>query len=181
MSDDTKKWQTPPPPATLDISLYRKARRIWEIDTTMWTYLLAHVPEGPGSYKDRKAMMLASISPELRRYFLIRQFDWERGSGGIEDCMMKAEDDMLIEDTIAAYDSIGARQHAQIIRELAPIARARRQAIEAADFSGHDFDYDSNNPFDRYDDLWDKAGERFDFVGAIFKDIKKHPEKYTHP
>ena len=147
----------------------------------MWTYLLAQVPEGPESYRDRTAKMLASISPELRRYFLIRQFDWERGSGGIEDCRMKANDDGFIEDTIAAYEAIGAKQHAQIIRELVPITRARWQAIKVADAAGRAFDFDTDNPFDRYDDLWDKAGDKFDFVGAIFQDIKNHPEKYTHP
>ncbi len=93
---------------------------------------------------------------------------------------MRDNDDLFVEDTIAAYEFLGAKGHAQIIRELIPMAEERWRAIRAAEAAGVEFDYD-NNPFKALEPRWDKACKQFDFYKVIFRDMKQHPEKYTHP
>ena len=180
MTDEKHLWPPPPPPAKLEQSLFHDARKLEDIDTDVWGYLCELVPKTGDTHRAAVAKMLASVSAELRRYYLTRLFDWERGSGGLESCMMREEDDLFLSDTIAAYEFLGAKEHAQIIRELIPIAQARWKAIEAADAEGREFEY-SNDPFQAFEPRWDKASERYDFYRVIFRDMKNRPERYTHP
>lgn len=179
MPDEKHNW-LPTPPAKLEESFYRDAQKLDDVDTAVWSYLCTLVPDVGGSHRDNVAKMLSSISPELQRYYLTRLFDWERGSGGLETCMMREEDDLFLSDTIAAYEFLGASEQAQIIRGLIPIAQARWKAIKAADAAGREFDYE-NCPFEVFEPRWEEACERFDFYQVIFRDMKKQPVRYTHP
>jgi hypothetical protein len=167
----------PEPPRELSEEFYRAASHIADIDTGMWLYLLDLIPEDGASYPERIKLMLAGVSPCLRRYFLVRQFDWERGSGGLESCLMRDDNGMLLEDTIAAFESLGCRKHAEIIRGLMPLAADRMRRIREAEVRGVEFDFD-----DGFWKPWEARYQRAGggFVTKIWKEIKAHPERYVH-
>lgn len=178
---NTQSSWMPEPPKSLSADFYRSHARFEDVDTGMWTFLCDLIPDGPQPYGDRTAKMLKSISPELRRYYLTRGFDWERGSGGLESCLMRGpeNDYLFLNDTIKAYESLGAHKHAAIIRELIPISQKRWKQIHEADASGQEFNYD-DGLWDPYEERWDEASKEFDFYEIIWKDIRAHPERYTH-
>lgn len=177
MSD--QRFSIPEPPRALTEKLYHVASRIEDVDTPMWTYLCGLITDDNRPFHVRNAEMIRSISPELKRYYLTRGFDWERGSGGLEACLMREEDDMLLEETIKAYEFLGAVKHAAIIRELIPKAKERWKNIRLAESRGEEFDYD-NGLWDPYEKRWDAVSEAFNFYDVIWKDIQSRPERYTH-
>lgn len=145
----------------------------------MWTYLCALIPDDDRPYRDRKLEMLSLVSPELGRYYLARGFDWERGSGGLEACLMAENDEMLLAETIKAYEWLKATRQAAIIRELLPKAQDRWIKIKQADAQGKEFDYD-DGLWEPYEKRWDAALSKFDFYKVIWKDIRQNPNRYTH-
>ena len=173
-------WMSEAPKALTE-ELYQSAASLDDLDTLMWLFLLDLIPGDERPYSVRTAEMLNSVSPELGRYFLTRGFDWERGSGGLEGCLMQDPSDnaLLLEKTITAYEQLGACKHAAVIRELIPKAAERWKQIEKADTSGEEFNYDDGfwNP---YEEQWDAACKEFDFYEVIWKDIQAHPERYAH-
>lgn len=172
----------PDPPNELTVAGYRLASGIEDVDSAMWGYLCDLIAEDQRPFRARVAEMLRSISPELQRYYLVRGFDWERGSGGLESCLMnKPEDDHhFLAETIEAYEALGASKHAAIIRELMPKAAERWRRIEDADARGEEFNYDDNF-WDPYEIRWDAASEEFNYPEVIWNDIQAHPERYSHP
>lgn len=177
----TPPWM-PESPESLTEDYYQSHTSLEDVDSGMWTYLCNLIPADERPYKVRVAEMLASASPELRRYYLARGFDWERGSGGLESCLMNdpENDHHFVEDTIKAYEELGAFKHAAIIRELVPLARNRQQQITEAEAQGREFNFDDDF-WEPYEARWDAASEEFDFYEVIWKDIETHPGRYTHP
>jgi hypothetical protein len=169
-----------PSPMRLTTDFFVNAKTFEDLDDQLWKYLLDQIGHDQRPYRDRVKSMIDDLSPELKRYFLTRQFDWERGSGGLESCMMNDEDDMFIDDTIRAFDELGAKKQADIIRKLVPIARKRFKDIEKAEKAGKEFNFDPC-PFEPFEEQWDKANEQYDFYEMIFRDMKKYPENYCHP
>ena len=174
-------FSLPNPPKTLTTSFYQASASFEDVDSAMWLYLCGLVPEDERPYRDRVAEMLNSVSTELRRYYLARGFDWERGSGGLEGCLMReqGDDDLFLHDTIRSFESLGASKHAAIIRELMPKATERWKRINEADAKGEEFDYDDGF-WEPYEERWDSASEEFDFYSQIWVDIQAHPERYVH-
>ncbi|MBI3416995.1 MAG: hypothetical protein HY043_17020 [Verrucomicrobia bacterium] len=168
------------PPAKLDQSLFLTAKKLKDIDGQVWTYLVNLIPEGGADFIDNCLEMLRQISPELKRYYLTRGFDWERGSDGLKGCVMQDEDDRRLQLTTIAYEELGAKEHAQIVRELIPFAKQRQKAIQEAYQSGREFDYD-DKAFDPFERRWEAASKKLDFYRVIFKDMKRNPDRYTHP
>jgi hypothetical protein len=152
-----------------------------DVDDGMWTYLCDLIPKDQRPYRVNKAKMLESVSLELKRYYLTRSFDWENGSGGLESCLMHEPDDdvLFLEETIEAYEALGAIKHAGIIRELIPKAQDRLRRIGEANARGEEFNYD-DGLWDHYEKRWDAVSKEFNFYDAIWKDIQAHPERYTH-
>jgi len=163
----------------LSLGFYKSRPDPEELDDAIWLYLCGLVPEDERPYDIRVKAMLHEVSPELKRYYLTRGFDWERGSGGLESCMMREEDELFLEETISAYESLGATEHAAIIRELIPLAKQRLMDIETADSKGEEFDFDDGF-WDSYEERWDKASNDHDFYAPIWQEIKDHPERYIH-
>lgn len=171
----------PEPPTDLTIEFYRSHSNPQTADDKMWLYLCELIPEDQRPYRERVQSMLAEITPQLRRYFLTRGFDWERGSGGLETCMMLEtdEDHLFVADTADEYEALGAVEHANIIREIIPLAKVRLAKISEADASGKEFDFDDGF-WDAYEERWDMACEHFNFYDVIWHDIRENPELYIH-
>ncbi len=171
-------------PPSLTEEFYRAANDFEDVDTQMWLYLLELIPDDGQSYCERKRAMLNSVSRELKRYFLTRQFDWERGSGGLEACLMMqyevGEDELFIEETIAGFEELGALEYATIIKELIPIARKLNEQIEAAGSRGEEFDFDDSR-WEPYENRWNSASNGFNFYSVVWDGIQKDPSKYVHP
>src|SRR5436309_2952214 len=79
------------PRRNLDREFYAKARTFEDLDDPMWLYLLSLVSKRSDSHSDCKTLMLQTLSPELKTYFLVRQFSSERGSGGMEGVFLDDE------------------------------------------------------------------------------------------
>jgi hypothetical protein len=177
-----RAWSSmPKAPQALTEDFYRSGSCMEDVDDSMWIYLCNLIPKDQRPSRVRIAEMLDSVSPQLKGYYLTRGFDWERGSGGLESCLMhEPEDDVLfLEETIEAYKQLGALKHAAIIRDLIPKARERLQMINEADAKGEDFNYDDGF-WGPYEARWVAASEEFNFYDVIWKDMRAHPEKYTH-
>jgi hypothetical protein len=174
-------WETDGPPQALTIDFYRCHARIEDVDDGMWTYLFALIPKDPRSYRVRAADMLAGVSPQLKRYFLVRGFDWVSRSEGLEGCFLRDPDhDRLFwEDTIKAFEALGAFKRVSTLRELIPKARDRWVRIKAAVVEGKEFDY-GDGFWAPYEAMWDAAEDDLDFYEVIWHDIRTHPERYTH-
>ena len=173
-------WQSETPQA-LTKALYRSSTSIEDVDSKMWLYLCDLVPEDNRPYHIRVVEMLNSVSSKLRRYYLTRGFDWERGSGGLEACLMidPKDDHLFLNDTIYAYESLGAFKHAAIIRELIPKSQDRRNLINEADKKGEEFNFD-DGMWDSYETRWDTASEEFNFYDVLWSDILTNTEEYIH-
>lgn len=168
------------PPSALTEEFYRSHTRIEDVDTGMWTYLCNLIPEDERPYRARRAAMMKSVSSELRRYYLVRGFDWERGSGGLESCFMgEPGDELFLDDTSKAFESLGAFTHAAIVRELIPRARDRGRQINEAGANGVEFNFDDGFWYP-YELRWEAASREFNFYDIIWMDIRSHPEQYTH-
>ena len=178
---NTRPNWIPEPPEALTVDFYRSHEHLEDADTGMWTYLCELIANDQRPFPERVKEMLRTISPSLKQYYLTRGFDWERRSGGLEACLMHEPDDdsLLLEDTMSAYEALGASKHAAIIRELIPKARERWAQIHEADAQGREFNYD-DGLWDPYEERWDAASEEFNFYDVIWKDIQAHPERYTH-
>jgi len=89
----------------------------------------------------------------------------------------EGDDYMLLDDTIAAFESLGAHKHAEIIRQLRPLAADRMRRIHESEARGIEFNF--------YDGFWKPWEARYEraggaFVTAIWKEIKAHPERFVH-
>jgi hypothetical protein len=169
----------PEPPKALTVEMYRNATEIADVDSQMWDYLCALIPETGADYTSRTRNMLSTLTPELRRYYLVRQFDWLRGGDGLEFCFMEAHA-IFLDETLAAFESLGAKPQADIIRQLLPLAKERAKRIAEADAKGAEFNFDDGF-WEPWEQKYDAAADSFDFVGAIWNDIVAHPERYAHP
>ena len=98
----------------------------------MWLYLLDLVPKGRTAYGRRVRRLIEKISPALRRYFLVRWFDGEWGSEGMEGLCTSHDWLEVLSEMVAAFAELGAVQHAATIESLPPLVeRARRARTEA--------------------------------------------------
>jgi hypothetical protein len=169
------------PPQALTIDFYRCHTRIEDVDNGMWTYLCALISAEPRAYRLRAGDMLARVSPQLKQYFLVRGFDWVRRSEGLEGCFMRdpVHDRLFLEETIKAFEALGATKRASILRELIPKARDRWVRIKAAVVEGKEFDC-GDGFWAPYEAMWDAAEDDRDFHEVIWQDIRAHPERYTH-
>lgn len=129
------------------------------------------------TYREQVARMLDTVTPELRRLYLVRTFEGMWGNGGLESCLMNDDDDLFIDETIEAFESLGGVELAQLLRELRPHAAARAGAIDAADERGEEFDFDDGfwEPWDR---RWDVAMMKSPHYDVLAEDLKHHPEWY---
>ena len=167
-------------PNELTASLFQNAATFKDIDTSVWLYLCDLIPNTGGSIRERKLAMLKRVSQELGRYYLSRGFDWERDSEGLEGCVMLEDDEMLLDNTVKAYEALGAVEHAQIVSELIVLSDRRRKDISEAEYAGAEFNYE-DGAFDAFEKRWDAASSKFDFYQKIFADMKRNPERYVHP
>jgi len=93
---------------------------------------------------------------------------------------MKEPDDLyLLDQTIQAYDELGAHEHANLIRSLKPLVLERLKKIEEADEEGTEFDFDDGF-WEAWEERWETATESYDFYAVIFGKMKKAPEEFLH-
>jgi hypothetical protein len=161
--------------AGLDASFYTSARSFSDVDDDMWPYLLGLVSKGPETHGKRVRRFLEELTPKLRRYFLIRWFDSEWGSEGIEGVCTDEDWFELQSEIVEAFESIGAAKHSELIRGLIPVADAARDARTEKE----------QNPFVRkfktFDRQWDKLSNIENLGDMLFADIKADFTPYLHP
>ncbi len=80
MAAEQPVW-VPTPPGKLTIEFFRTAEAFEDIDDELWIYLCELVADGEVSHELQVKKKLRTLSPELRRYYLARGFDWEQGYG----------------------------------------------------------------------------------------------------
>jgi len=178
---NSSNWNPEPPPR-LEMKLYRSARQMSDIDDRMWLYLLSLIKESSENFLIGEQNLVESLSPELRRYYLVRRFDSEWGSGGMAHYFMNENWRHLLPETISAYESIGASEHALVIRRIVPVAESEQARFMRAEKDGKvDEFFDMPSPLEDFDGNWQQAGEKFNFLNALFQDIKRNPEPYLHP
>src|SRR5207244_6080321 len=85
-------------------------------------YLLALIPTGPDAYERHTKRMLQTLSPELQTYFLVRSFDGEWGSEGMEGTFLAGDWEEWLPDTVAAFRALGANKRADLIERTARLA-----------------------------------------------------------
>lgn len=169
----------PKVPEALTVEFFSSAKSLEEIDGQLWVYLCNLIPDG-APYEENEQRMLSSISPSLRNYYLTRGFDCYRCSDGLEGCLMKEPDELyLLNETIQAYEELGALEHADIIRSLKPLAVERLNKIDEADEEGTEFDFDDGF-WEPWEERWDAATESYDFYAVIFSRMKNAPENFLH-
>jgi hypothetical protein len=160
---------------SLDAPFYSSARSYKDIDDDMWLYLLALVPKEPNSYARQIQRLLRALSPELRRYFLIRWFDSEWGSEGMEGVCTNDEWPELHLEFVPAFAAAGAPKHAELIGRLIPLANAARCA-------GTEIEQDAFlSKLKAFDRAWDKLSKTEDLGEILFAAIKADCEPYLHP
>jgi hypothetical protein len=118
--------------------------------------------------------MIEKLSPALRRYFLVRWFDGEWGSEGMEGLCTSPDWLEVLPEMVAAFAELGAVQHAAMIESLPPLVERARQARTEAE-------QDALFPqFKRLDRKW-KAFERTENLEErIFESIKAEYTPYLH-
>jgi hypothetical protein len=163
------------PRPSLDRQFYIESRCFADVDYAMWRYLLALIPPGSDTYERRTKRMLAALSPELRTYFLVRSFDGEWGSEGMEGTFLAGDWEEWLPDTVAAFRALGANKRAELIERVA------RLASHAAAASS-DEERDSFHPqFKQFDEEWSRLSGSEDFFDVIYRNIKSDVRPYLHP
>ena len=85
----------PKAPDALTINFIDYSNSIDDIDDELWIYLCNLIPDGL-PYEENEQKMLSNINPSLRTYYLTRGFDWNRGSDGLEGCLMKEPEELSL-------------------------------------------------------------------------------------
>ena len=88
-------------------------------------------------------------------------------------------DRLFLEETIKAFEALGAFKRASALRELIPKARDRWARIKAAVVEGKDYNY-GDGFWAPHEAWWRNAAEDINVYEVIWQDIRAHPERYTH-
>jgi hypothetical protein len=163
------------PRPSLNREFYVESRRCAELYDEMWTNLLELIPSGAETYERRTQRMLRTLSPELRAYFLIRSFDGEWGSEGMEGTVLADDWEEWLPDTVEAFRALGDNRRADLIERVARLA-----ALAAA--ASSDEERDSFHPqFKQFDEEWSELSVSEDLFDAIYRNIKSDVRPYLHP
>jgi hypothetical protein len=163
------------PRQCLDAQFYRAARSFADIDDEMWRYLLGLMPKGRGAYGRRVRRLLEKLNPALRRYFLIRWFDGEWGSEGMEGLCTSPDWLEVRSELVRAFAELGAIKHADMIETLPrEVERAQRARTEA--------EQESLLPlFKRLDRKWQNLARTENLEEMLFNSVKADCTPYLHP
>jgi hypothetical protein len=163
------------PRRCLNVEFYHSARSFADIDDEMWLYLLELVPNGRASYGRRVRRLLAKLSPALGRYFLIRWFDSEWGSEGMEGLCTTPDWLEVRPEMVAAFAELDAVKHAAMIETLP-------QVVERAQRARTETEQDLFLPlFKRLNRQWANLAKIENIGDMLFNSIKADCTPYLHP
>jgi hypothetical protein len=163
------------PRGCLNAQFYRSARSFADIDDEMWCYLLEILPKGRTPYGHRVRRLLRKLSPALGRYFLVRWFDSEWGSEGMEGLCTTPDWLEVRPEMVSAFTELGAVKHAAVVETLpSVVARAQRARTDA--------EQESLLPvFRRLDRRWENLAKTEDLEKMLFRSVKADCTPYLHP
>jgi hypothetical protein len=169
-------WVLEKPRKNLDREFYNHAKSFEDVDDDMWRYLLNLVPQRGRSFAKRIKPMVQGLSPELRRYFLVRRFHNEWGSGGMESIFLEDEDwREWVPMAIVAYEELGAQQSAELIRRIAGCVPSRHAVMTDAELDK------LSDELKAYDPRWQTLAESESVLESIWRDIQHDCTPYVHP
>lgn len=160
------------PPKKLDRQFYKQARSFEDIEDDMWLYLLNLIPQRGRSF----AKGIQGLSPQLRRYFLVRRFHNEWGSGGMEGIFL---DDAHWRDwvpmAVVAYEELGALQSAGLIKRIEYCLPPKKAVTTDAELEN------LSHKLKAYDSQWESMVDSERVFETIWRDIQHDCTPYVHP
>lgn len=163
------------PRERLDREFYARAQTFADVDDDMWLYFLSLIPHRGGSYVSREMRMIRTLSRPLSIYYLVRKFDGEWGSEGMEGIFLSDHWEAWVPQTVEAFRYLRASRHADLIDQIIPIANQARSCRLESDLDRF------ATRLRRLDRKWRNLALVEDFFGVIFEDIRRDVTPYLHP